>query len=65
MPDFRVPDMHCDGCVRSLTGAVQRVDSQAKLQADLDHKRVQVTSSAAADALAEAMRDAGFEVEAA
>jgi copper chaperone len=65
MPVFHVPDMHCDGCIRSLTGAVRTVDGQATLQADLDSKQVRVTSTAAADTLAEAMRDAGFDVEAA
>jgi copper chaperone len=63
MPTFRVPDMHCDGCIRSLTGAVRSVDSQATLDADLASKQVRVASNAAPDALAEAMRDAGFDVE--
>ena len=65
MPVFHVPDMHCDGCIRSLTGAVRTVDGQATLLADLHSKQVRVTSTAAADTLAEAMRDAGFDVEAA
>ena len=65
MPDFRVPDMHCDGCIRALTGAVRGVDGQATLAADLETKQVQVTSTASFAALAEAMRDAGFDVEAA
>ncbi len=65
MPAFRVPDMSCDGCIRSLTAAVKDVDPGATLQANLDTKQVQVTSPAAPDALAEAMRDAGFTVEAA
>ena len=65
MPDFRVPDMHCDGCIRALTGAVQGVDASATLNADLDSKHVQIGSSARPETLAEAMRDAGFDVEAA
>jgi len=64
MPDFGVPDMHCDGCIRALTGAVQGVDGQATLNANLDTKLVHVTSTASPQALAEAMRDAGFDVEA-
>jgi len=64
MPDFRVPDMHCDGCIRALTGAVQEVDRQATLNADLDTKLVHVASAASPQALAEAMREAGFDVEA-
>jgi copper chaperone CopZ len=60
---FRVPDMHCEGCIRSLTGALRDVDPSATLQADLTTKQVQVTSSAPAASLADAMRDAGFDVE--
>jgi copper chaperone len=56
--------MHCDGCIRALTGAVQQVDGKATLNADLDSKRIHVASAASAEALAEAMRDAGFDVEA-
>jgi copper chaperone len=63
MPVFRVPEMHCDGCVRALTGAVREVDDQATLQADFDNHEVRVASTAAPAALAEAMREAGFEVE--
>jgi copper chaperone len=63
MPVFRVPEMHCDGCIRALTGAVRDVDAQATLEADLHSKQVRVASTAAPEALAEAMRDAGFDVE--
>ncbi len=65
MPVFRVPDMTCSGCVRAVTGAIQEIDADAKVDADLDSKQVNVTSNAASDALAAAMRDAGFTVEAA
>ncbi len=64
MAVFRVPDMHCDGCVRSLTGAAREVDAQATVQADLQTKLVTVTTTAADNAVAEAFRDAGFTVEA-
>jgi copper chaperone len=57
---FLVPDMTCDGCVRAVTNAVKAVVS-----ADLTTKRVTIDSSADAPALAEAVRDAGFTVEAA
>ena len=65
MPVFRVPDMTCQGCVRAVTGAVKDVDEAASVDVDLDSKQVRVTSAAPADALAEAMREAGFTVEAA
>jgi copper chaperone len=65
MPVFLVPDMTCDGCVRAVTNAVQAVDGAAVVKADLTTKRVVIDSSADAPALAEAVRDAGFTVEAA
>ncbi len=65
MSVFRVPEIHCDGCIRSLTGAAREVDAHATLKADLQTKLVTVTTVAADDTMAEAFRDAGFTVEAA
>jgi len=64
MPNFRVPDMTCQGCVRVVTGAVKDIDAAAQVDVDLDSKQVRVASTAAPDALAAAMREAGFTVEA-
>ncbi len=63
MPVFRVPDMTCSGCVRAVTNAVRDVDAAASVDADLETKQVRVTSAAEADALAAAVREAGFTVE--
>ncbi len=65
MLQIRVPDMTCSGCVGAVTRAVQGVDSGASVTADLDTKQVRIDSTAAADTLADAVRDAGFTVEAA
>jgi len=64
MAVFRVSDIHCDGCVRSLTAAAKEIDAQAAVQVDLQTKLVTVTSSAPGPAIAAAFRDAGFTVEA-
>ena len=63
MPNFHVSDMTCSGCVKAITGAVHDLDAAATIDADLDSKLVKIASTASADALAEAMRDAGFTVE--
>ncbi|HEX3990626.1 MAG TPA: heavy-metal-associated domain-containing protein [Acetobacteraceae bacterium] len=63
MTQFRIPDIHCDGCIRSLTGAVRDLDEHATLQVDLTTKLVRVETTADNDAVAEAIRDAGFTVE--
>ena len=62
MPQFRVSDMTCSGCVKAITGAVQDLDAAATVDANLDTKQVAIASTVPAAALAEAMRDAGFTV---
>ncbi len=63
MPNFHVSDMTCSGCVRAITGAVHDVDAAATVDTNLDTKLVRVSSTAAPEVLADAMRDAGFTVE--
>jgi copper chaperone len=63
MLTFLVPEMHCDGCIRSLTKAVQALDENATLTADLQARRVTVQTSAASATVVEAFEDAGFDVE--
>lgn len=63
MSVFRVPDMHCDGCVRSVTGAVRELDDRATVQADLQTRQVRVETTASDEAVAAAIREAGFAVE--
>lgn len=63
MSQFRVPDMHCDGCVRSVTKAIQSVDAGAVVTADLETKLVSVQSAASGEAIAAAIEDAGFTAE--
>lgn len=65
MAQYRVPEIHCDGCIRSLTGAVRDLDDQATVDADLTTKLVRVRTTANEGDVAEAMRGAGFTVEAA
>ncbi|CAH2604069.1 Heavy-metal-associated domain-containing protein [Rhodovastum atsumiense] len=62
MPRFSVPDMSCNGCVRSITGAVQGVDPAARVEADLDTHLVTIDSQAAPAALQAAITEAGFTV---
>jgi copper chaperone len=60
---FHVPDIHCDGCIRALTGAARGLDAHATVHADLQTKQVQVTAAATDEAIAAAFREAGFDVE--
>lgn len=58
---FKLPDMTCGGCVRKVTQALQRVDPEARVQADLPAQQVQVGSDRPREQLAQALREAGFE----
>jgi len=60
MTRFTVPDMTCGGCVKAITGAIQRLDPKAVVTTDLDTHRVEVASSQPEAALAAAIEDAGF-----
>jgi copper chaperone len=63
MTRFAIPDMTCQGCVGSVTRAVQAVDPAACVTADLDAHSIEIESAAAADALAAAITAAGFTVQ--
>jgi copper chaperone len=60
MTTYTVPDMDCGGCVASITRAVQKLDGGATIKADLDTKRVEVTSRLNPEAIRSAIEDAGF-----
>jgi len=58
---FEVNDMTCGHCVSTITKALKAADKDAKVQIDLATHRVQVESTSAdADELAEAIKDAGY-----
>ena len=65
MVQFMVPAMTCGNCARSIRSAIERIDSGAEVDTDVANRRVSVTTTiAAAATLADAIRDAGYEVEA-
>lgn len=65
MARFTVPDMTCGGCVKAITGAVQRLDPKATVTTNLDTHLVEITSAQSDAALAEAIDAAGFTPQAA
>jgi copper chaperone len=62
---FDIPGIHCDGCARSITKAVQRVDPDAAVAVDVETKRVVIGSDADAHEIVTAIEAAGYEVQAA
>jgi len=60
MYHFEVPGMKCSGCARKVERAIKAKDASAQFNADLENKRVTVTSSMSQADIAEAIQDAGY-----
>ena len=65
MLEFHVPAMSCGHCVRAITEAVQEVDPQARVEADLASHTVRVQTAQQPGAIVAALREAGYEPAAA
>lgn len=61
---MQVEGMTCQGCVNSVTKAIQRLDPGAKVDVDLDHGRVHVVTTAQTLEVAQALNAAGYEATA-
>ena len=60
MIEFEVQALSCGHCVRAVTEAVQEVDPGARVDVDLERKKVSVQSAADRAALARALTEAGY-----
>ncbi|MGV8987742.1 MAG: heavy-metal-associated domain-containing protein [Cypionkella sp.] len=60
MLDLTIPDMTCGGCARGVTAAIKAIDPGAELVIDIDTHKVQVKTSATAEAVKAAVVEAGF-----
>lgn len=58
--EFRIDNMTCGGCARSVTKTIQTVDPRAGVTIDLDTKTVSVISASEASAFAAALAEDGF-----
>ena len=57
---LHIPDMHCGGCVGSVTRILTALDPAATVNAELDGRTVQLTTTAAEADVLTALDDAGF-----
>lgn len=64
MYELQVEGMTCGGCARSVSRSVQAIDSNAKVDIDLQNKKVRIDSDADLDAIKSAISDAGYPVTA-
>jgi copper chaperone len=62
---FTVTGMTCSHCERAVQQALQRLDPKAQVNVDRQAQRVQVNSELARQALAQAIAEEGYGVEAA
>ena len=59
---FTVTGMTCGHCEKAVTRALQQVDPQAQVVIDRAQNRVQVESTQAREALAQAIAEEGYAV---
>lgn len=60
MIEFDVQAMSCGHCVSTVTRTIQQLDPQAKVEVDLESKKVKVESSEDRARLAAALAEAGY-----
>ena len=60
MIELTLPTMTCGHCVKVVTGTVQKVDAQARLQIDLPSHTVKIESEQPREAFAMALADEGY-----
>lgn len=65
MHTFQVKGMSCGHCVRAITQAVQALDAAADVQVDLGQGEVRVASRLDDSVILAAIREEGYEAEAA
>ncbi len=58
-----IPNMACSACVTNITKAVQSVDPQATLSADLTSKQVSIDSDQPREAIVQLIIQAGYPVQ--
>lgn len=63
MQKYKVPDMSCGHCVQTIETTIKGLDPAATVACDLGHKEVTVATGIAADRVAAALADVGFESE--
>jgi len=61
---FLVTDMSCQHCVRKISDALGRLDGVKGVTIDLEHKLLEVSGHASADAVIDVIKNAGYTAEA-
>jgi copper chaperone len=56
----RLPGMNCGGCLRAVTRAIQTLDPQAQVGADLEARTIRVASNKSQASLLIALSNGGY-----
>jgi copper chaperone len=59
---FKVPDMTCQHCEKTIIAAVQAVDASAQVKCDVSTHEVAVVATSAQAVIKQAIIDAGYNV---
>ena len=57
---FHIPGMACGGCLAAVTKAIQKLDSNAQVEADLGNRNISVRSERSEASLLTALENAGY-----
>jgi len=60
---FHVPDLICGGCLGFVVRALQGVDREVRIKANLPARTIQILSSRFESVLLRALREAGYPAE--
>ncbi|MGK7935573.1 MAG: heavy-metal-associated domain-containing protein [Xenococcaceae cyanobacterium] len=63
MIELKVPSMVCEGCVETVTKAIKTQEPNAKVNIDLDSKKVTVDTQASVESIKQVITATGHEVE--
>ncbi len=57
---FRIENMSCGGCAKSVVAAIRSVDAKAEISSDLPSRKVEVTTSASRAEVEAVLEEAGY-----
>ncbi len=60
---LKVPDIKCDECAKKITKSIQTMESDAKVDVNIDTKIVTVEAAASEDSIKQIVQSAGYTIE--
>jgi len=61
MSKFSVPEMSCGHCTAAIEKSIKALDPNAAVKCDLDSRTAEIESAFSEEAIAHAIKDAGYE----